>query len=83
MSLAQSTALHAPDGRNFAQFVLYGVEAPQGEAGWPMPGFADLLTNEQIAAIADYLRQDLAGQPIWDDMSERIAGIRSQAESGQ
>ncbi|RFC65960.1 cytochrome c [Fulvimarina endophytica] len=83
LPLSQSTALHAPDGRNFAQFVLYGVEAPKGEAGWPMPGFADLLTDEQIAAIADYLRHDLAGQPAWDDMTGRIAGIRSQGESGQ
>lgn len=80
LPLAQSTALHAPDGRNFAQFVLHGVEAPNGEAGWPMPGFADLLTDEQIAAIADYLRHELAQQSVWDDMSERIADIRSQGE---
>ncbi|MAU96691.1 MAG: hypothetical protein CMP81_12500 [Fulvimarina sp.] len=76
LPLASSTALFAPEGTNLAQFILHGVQPPEGETGWPMPGFASLLTDEQIAAIAAYLREDLVGRPAWEEFADTLADAR-------
>ena len=33
-----------------------------------MPGFAHILTDEQIAELAAYLRTRFSGQPAWNDV---------------
>jgi mono/diheme cytochrome c family protein len=37
-----------------------------------MPAFADMLTDEQLVALAAYLRRDAAGLPPWKDLPAAV-----------
>jgi mono/diheme cytochrome c family protein len=74
--LALSSAVTGPDPRNFVQIVLRGIAPPPGAPGMMMPGFADALTDRQVAMLADYVRSHFASQPAWSDLPQRLGDIR-------
>jgi anthranilate phosphoribosyltransferase len=41
-----------------------------------MPGFADSMTDEQIAALLTYLRARFSNQPPWTDIAETVRNAR-------
>ncbi len=41
-----------------------------------MPGFADSMTDEQIAALLDYLRTRFSKQPPWTDIAATVRNAR-------
>ena len=65
INLALSTALTGPDARNAANIVLSGIRPTAGERSPIMPGFADSMSDGQIAALLDYLRTRFGNQPPW------------------
>lgn len=74
-SLALSTAITSEDPSNFIQTVLHGV----GGAGVPgpyMPGFAQALTDADIALLAGYLRRTRSDLPAWPNLPAAIAARR-------
>ncbi|MEX6506702.1 cytochrome c [Jiella sp. M17.18] len=79
LNLADSSALHEASGRNFVNFVLAGVQPPEGRAGPFMPPLAGSLTDGQLTALADYLRQAKAGLKPWDDLKDTISSVRKTA----
>jgi len=76
VALGLTTSLNAPDPGNVIHIVLEGLAPEPGEKGALMPGFAAALTDQQVAALVDYLRARLTGEPAWRDVPERIAAIR-------
>ncbi len=56
--LSDGSTVAGPDARNLVQVMLWGIGLDAGSAHGYMPRFADELTNEQIAAIAAFLRGD-------------------------
>jgi mono/diheme cytochrome c family protein len=61
-----NATLRLPSGRNLLRIMADGLPAqqfPDGETMQPMPGFAHLLTPQELAELADYLRQSWGGQP--------------------
>jgi mono/diheme cytochrome c family protein len=81
VALGLTTSLNAPDPGNVVHIILEGLFPEPGEKGALMPGFAAELTDEQVAALVDYLRARFTGEPAWRDVPERIATIRrSQQE---
>ncbi|HVR54737.1 MAG TPA: c-type cytochrome, partial [Pseudorhodoferax sp.] len=78
LPLALSTKLHSERPDNLLRVMLEGVrEAAGPEVGF-MPGFADNLSDAQIAQIAGHLRARYApDQPAWQGLAERSAALRA------
>ena len=74
LGINSATNLDTPN--NLIHVILDGVNGPEGMAGVVMPGFRGALNDEQITAIAAYLRDKRANQPVWPNLSETVADIR-------
>jgi mono/diheme cytochrome c family protein len=63
---------------------LGGVTTPDAAASPLMPGFGHVLTDRQVAELAEYLRTRFSSQPAWEDLEGQVARIRSeQQEAGR
>jgi mono/diheme cytochrome c family protein len=80
INLALSTSINAPTARNLIHFLFEGVQPPVGEAGPFMPGFEETFTDEQIAALAAYLRSQFSNRPPWPDIAGEVSKIRRERE---
>ena len=76
VNLALSTAPSSPDARNAANIVLSGIRPVEGERSPIMPGFADSMNDDQIAALLNYLRAKFSNQPAWSGVEKTIAAAR-------
>jgi mono/diheme cytochrome c family protein len=76
INLRLSTALSAPDPRNAANIILSGIRPVGGEHGPIMPGFANSMTDEQIAALLNYLRGRFSTQPAWTGVEQTVQDAR-------
>ena len=76
--LGFSTAVADETPANLINLVLRGIPAAGGAATRPiMPGFADVLGDEQIAGLANYLRTQLGGKKPWDGIAKATAEARA------
>jgi mono/diheme cytochrome c family protein len=73
-SLALSTAVRAPTPRDLINVILLGIPWQEGQPGPYMPGFAGALTDQQVAALAGYVRARYTGLPAWPDVDATIRG---------
>ncbi len=55
-ALAVNSAVTGPDSTIFVRVVLDGIGVNEGNIGWEMPGLRDVLTDQDVADIASYLR---------------------------
>src|SRR5882724_3654185 len=76
IDLALSSAISSPDARNAANTLLMGIRPREGERSPIMPGFADSMTDEQIAALLTYLRARFSDQPPWTNTTEIVRNAR-------
>jgi mono/diheme cytochrome c family protein len=76
INLRLSTALSAPDPRNAANVILSGIRPVGGEPSPIMPGFANSMTDDQIAALLNYLRGRFSVQPAWSGVEQIIRDAR-------
>jgi mono/diheme cytochrome c family protein len=76
VNLGLSTAISAPDARNVANIVLSGVRPVEGERSPIMPGFATSMTDDQIAALLNYLRARFSNQPAWAGVEKTVTDAR-------
>jgi mono/diheme cytochrome c family protein len=76
INLALSTAISAPDARNAANIVLSGIRPLEGERSPIMPGFADSMSDNQIATLLDHLRARFNDQPPWTNTAEIVRDAR-------
>ena len=74
--LSRSSALASTSATNFVQTVLGGIPWEHGSQVY-MPPFADILSDQQIAALASYVRQG-AGQQVWTDVPTTSATLRKE-----
>ena len=81
LALATAVAGERPD--NLIQVLLEGMPLETGrstgQASRYMPPFASALTDAQIAALAAYIRVDIAKRPAWQDVEKRAAALRKAA----
>ncbi|CAN7270775.1 cytochrome c [Phyllobacterium sp. LjRoot231] len=77
LDLRLSSTVHAPDPQNAINMVLYGLPAASGRTSAIMPGFADVLTNDQLNDLLGYLRQHFTDEPAWVDVVQRVADTRT------
>jgi mono/diheme cytochrome c family protein len=76
LHLALSTSIAAPTPRNLIRIVVKGIAPLDGERGAFMPGFGDMLTDEQVAAVVNYLRAAYSGQPAWNNVERQVRDAR-------
>ncbi|WP_027820699.1 cytochrome c [Paraburkholderia bannensis] len=76
--LAFNTNLYADSPDNVLRVLLGGIgHAATRDLGY-MPAFRYNFNDAQLAALANYLRTDIAGQPAWTDVAAAAARIRSE-----
>ena len=76
VNLGLSTAIGGPDPRNAANIILSGIRPVEGERSPIMPGFANSMTDNQVAAVLNYLRSRFSNQPAWTGVEKTIADAR-------
>ena len=77
VALALTTSVNAPDPRNLIHIVQDGMWPATGERGAMMPGFAAELTDKQVAAVVNYVRERFSREPPWHDVAGQVAAIRA------
>jgi mono/diheme cytochrome c family protein len=76
IDLALSTGPSGPDARNLINVVLFGLPPANGARSPIMPGFANALTDQQLAALLDQLRSRFGNQPPWSGIAQQIDDAR-------
>ena len=76
-SLALNSNLHAAAPDNLIQVILHGIASPVSSDLGYMPAFKDSLTDDQLAELVSYLRQQFAPEkPAWTGVPAAISRIR-------
>ena len=76
--LAASTALQENSPRNTIQILMNGLPLPNVRSEPFMPGFSAILTDAQIAQVAQYLREHVAHRKPWRDVGDMVHRIRAE-----
>ncbi|WP_188564033.1 c-type cytochrome [Undibacterium terreum] len=76
-SLALSHSVVGDNPANLIQTMLGGAPWVTQSAVY-MPPFADVLTDEQIVSIAQYVRVDIGKRPPWPELSSKVAQARKE-----
>ncbi len=77
LQLQKAVALYDPDPRSLVHIIRQGIVPPEGEAGRWMPGFATLLDDARVTALAAYLRRYGAGAEPWPGLDETVKKART------
>jgi nicotinate dehydrogenase subunit B len=76
-SLALNSNLHSAAPDNLIRVILDGIPSPASSDLGYMPGFKDSMSNEQLAELVSYLRQQFApDKPPWKDVLTRVRQAR-------
>ena len=76
--LALYTAVHLPTSANTVLAVLDGVPSTLGSRGRSMPARALQISDDEMAALAAFVRDRFSDGPPWTDIDAVIAGTRAQ-----
>ncbi|MFI4996084.1 MAG: c-type cytochrome [Hyphomicrobiales bacterium] len=79
IDLSLSTTINGETPRNLVNVVLWGLPAADGVRAPIMPGFAATLTDQQVVALATYLRSRFSKRPGWSGI---LADLR-EARQGE
>ena len=83
-SLALNSNLHAAVPDNLIQVILHGIAEPVSSDLGYMPGFKDSMTDDQLAELVSYLRQQFApDKPAWTGVPAAISRIRQGRGQGR
>jgi mono/diheme cytochrome c family protein len=77
VELAFSSAISLPEPRNLIRIILEGIMPEGGEKAPMMPGFGEVLTDQQVVALVGYVRAHFTNQPAWPNVEARVRQIRS------
>ena len=68
---------------NLVQVILHGIASPASSELGYMPAFKDSLTDDQLAELVSYLRQQFApDKPPWADVRAAVSRVRQTNPSG-
>jgi mono/diheme cytochrome c family protein len=77
LRLPLAVALYMPDARNLLHIVRQGITPVAERPGRWMPPFEGTLTEEQLATLAAWLRQQAAAQAPWTDLAGDLRATRA------
>jgi mono/diheme cytochrome c family protein len=72
VNLTLSSALRTAEPDNAIKIVREGIRSPHGPSEPLMPGFRNILTDEQIIALLGYLRAHFTELPAWTGIGEAV-----------
>jgi nicotinate dehydrogenase subunit B len=76
-SLALNSNVHAAVPDNLIQVILHGIASPVSSDLGYMPGFKDSMSDDQLAELVSYLRQQFApDKPAWTGVPAAVGRIR-------
>jgi mono/diheme cytochrome c family protein len=78
ISLSLSTAVRESGSANVVRVMLGGIRPRSGKPGAYMPAFDGILTDQQIASVAEYVRARYTDQPRWTDVQQQISKARQE-----
>jgi nicotinate dehydrogenase subunit B len=78
-SLALNSNLHSAVPDNLIQVILHGIASPVSSDLGYMPAFKHSMTDDQVAELVSYLRQQFAPEkPPWTDVQAAISHARQR-----
>jgi mono/diheme cytochrome c family protein len=80
LQMPAAIAVYDPDPRSLIRIVRDGIAPGPAEPGRWMPGFAGIQTQEQITALAAYLRHSAAEKSPWKDLEKQVASAEKDAK---
>jgi mono/diheme cytochrome c family protein len=78
VSLSLSSAVRQSSAANTVRVMLRGIQARSGVPGAYMPAFDGILTDSQIASVAEYVRARYTAQPRWTDAPKEISKAKQE-----
>jgi nicotinate dehydrogenase subunit B len=76
-SLALNSNLHSAVPDNLIQVILHGIASPASSDLGYMPAFKDSMTDDQLAELVSYLRQQFApDKPPWAEVHAAVGRAR-------
>ncbi len=76
LRLPLAVALYDAEPASLLRLIREGIAPPVGERGRWMPAFGDTLTDDQLVALATYLRRVGADAPAWPHLERAVAATR-------
>jgi nicotinate dehydrogenase subunit B len=77
-SLALNSNLHSAVPDNLIQVILHGIADPAASDLGTMPAFKNSLSDDQIAELASFLRQQFApDKPAWRELTGTVSRLRN------
>ncbi|MNC56989.1 Fructose dehydrogenase cytochrome subunit precursor [compost metagenome] len=73
-----NSVVGAMDTNNLIKVILQGAEVNNGKEHYFMPAFADQLSNEQVAQLAEYLVESFAGHKLTVD-ADQVKKLRDSS----
>jgi mono/diheme cytochrome c family protein len=77
LRLPLAVAVYDPDPRSLLRIVREGIVPADGERGRWMPAFGSALSDEQLTALAAYLRRAAADAPPWPELARVVQESKS------
>lgn len=78
LPLGLSSVVNEDSPTNFVRVVLEGIHPPNGQRGPIMPGFEGALTDQQVTALANYVRQQYSQKPAWQNVGKTVSNARGK-----
>lgn len=80
IALAESIGVAGESPRNLVNVILYGLPAAGDRTAPIMPGYAGAMSDEQVAALAGYLRAHFTDRAPWPDLGSEVAKARKEGQ---
>jgi mono/diheme cytochrome c family protein len=77
LQLQAAVTLYDPDPGSLIRIIRDGIQPPDGHPGRCMPAYAEILTDEQVIALAAYLRRYGANAAPWPQLAEAVQKAKS------
>jgi mono/diheme cytochrome c family protein len=76
--LGLSTVINAPDATNLVQLTFRGLQPPHGSLDRSMPARAIQISDDQMVALAAFVRDRFSRNPAWTDTEEIVRRVRAE-----
>lgn len=77
-SLGLASSVRDDDPTSAIQAVLQGIDPPVAGRGPKMPGFADSLSDAQLAEVLAYARARYTDRPAWKTLQTHVKNARKE-----
>ena len=74
--LALTTIVNAPDALNLIRVTFEGIKPPRGVLDRSMPARASQITDEEMVALAAFVRSRFTTKPAWTKVEEAVRAVR-------